>query len=112
MVVIDTVPWEAQRTEETRQVEAAFKAAGWLGVDAYRYNSASIRLRVIDNRFEGVDRFHRIPMLDACLDKLPLETQSDLVVLFVFAPSDLQETWQTYRFCQSNKEFESPDLVD
>jgi hypothetical protein len=45
--------WEANRTDETRKVEDVLRNAGSERVDAYRYNSASIRVRVIDSRFEG-----------------------------------------------------------
>jgi len=42
------------RTEETYAVEALLMEAGFEKVDAYRYNSAVIRLRVVDPRFEGM----------------------------------------------------------
>jgi hypothetical protein len=44
--------WEAMRTDETRMVEDKLKPH-FERVDSYRYNSASIRVRVIDSRFEG-----------------------------------------------------------
>jgi hypothetical protein len=46
--------WEEKRTPETRRVENLLRGAGYERVDAYRYNSASIRVRVIDQRFEGM----------------------------------------------------------
>ena len=36
--------WEAKRTDETKQVENVLRKAGFKKVDAYRYNSASIRV--------------------------------------------------------------------
>ena len=45
--------WEDKRTAETRQVEDVLRRVGFQQVDAYRYNTASIRVRVIDSRFEG-----------------------------------------------------------
>lgn len=55
-----TLPvWEAKRTDETRQVEDLLRKAGFEKVDAYRYNSASIRLRVIDSRFERLSAERR-----------------------------------------------------
>jgi hypothetical protein len=39
--------WQAKRTDETRMVEDVLKNGGFQSADAYRYNSASIRVRVI-----------------------------------------------------------------
>jgi|GEM_PF-4230015 len=38
-----TRAWETRQTDETRLVEVVLKRAGFDQVDAYRYNSASIR---------------------------------------------------------------------
>ena len=54
MTQATALPWEAKRTDETRQVEEILRKAGFDYVNAYRYNSASIRVRVIDSRFEGL----------------------------------------------------------
>ena len=77
--------WEAKRTDETRQVEEVLKQAGFDQVDAYRYNSASIRVRVIDRRFEGIPREQRDGMVEPHLEQLPERTQADIVTLFTFA---------------------------
>jgi hypothetical protein len=42
--------WGAKRTDETQMVERVLREAGFETVDVYRYNSASIRVRVIDQR--------------------------------------------------------------
>ena len=44
--------WEAMRTDESRQVEDLLRKE-FPKTDVYRYNSASIRIRVIDPQFEG-----------------------------------------------------------
>ena len=44
--------WEEKKTEETRKIESLFRTE-FPQTDAYRFNSASIRVRVIDDRFEG-----------------------------------------------------------
>ena len=46
--------WETRRTDEARHVEEVLRNAGFERADAYRYNPASIRVRVIDSRFEGL----------------------------------------------------------
>jgi stress-induced morphogen len=107
MTPVATPPWEAKRTSETRQVEDLlgrhFKQA-----DSYRYNSASIRVRVIDPRFEGMSREQRDAMVEQYLDKLPPETQRDIVTLFTFAPSELKRTPTTFREYMVNTEFDDP----
>ena len=104
-----TVPaWEAKRTDETRQVEEALKQAGFDQVDAYRYNSASIRVRVIDGRFEGMAREKRDGMVEPHLALLPERTQADIVTIFTFAPSELQQSAKTLKEFLFNTEFEDP----
>jgi len=77
-------------------------------VDSYRYNSASIRVRVIDSRFEGMSRDRRDAMVEEQLDKLPPETQRDIVTLFTFAPSELTRTATTFKEFMQNTEFDDP----
>ena len=100
--------WQAKRTDETRQVEETLKRAGFDQVDAYRYNSASIRVRVIDPRFEGMPREKRDGMVEPHLEQLPERTQADIVTLFTFAPSELQQTPKTLREFMLNTEFDDP----
>jgi acid stress-induced BolA-like protein IbaG/YrbA len=76
--------------------------------DSYRYNSASIRVRVIDSRFEGMSREKRDAMVEQYLDTLPPETQRDIVTLFTFAPSELKRTPATFREFLLSTEFEDP----
>ena len=100
--------WEAKRTDETRQVEAVLQKAGFETVDAYRYNSASIRVRVIDPRFEGLPPEKRDAMVEPHLEQLPERTQADIMNLFTFAPSELQQTAKTCRGFLLNAEFDDP----
>jgi hypothetical protein len=102
------LPWEAKRTDETRLVEETLRRGGFATVDAYRYNSASIRLRVIDPRFEGLPIEKRDAMVEPYLDSLPERTQSDIMTLFTFAPSELKESPKAVRERLLNMEFESP----
>ena len=102
------LPWEAKRTAETRQVEDVLRKAGFATVDAYRYNSASIRVRVIDPRFEGLPHEQRDAMVEPHLEQLPERTQADIMTLFTFAPSELQQTPKTFREFLLNTEFEDP----
>ena len=100
-------PWETKRTSETRSVEELLRQH-FKQADCYRYNSASIRVRVIDPRFEGMSREQRDAMVEPYLATLPPETQRDIVTLFTFAPSELEQTPKTYREYMLNTEFDAP----
>jgi hypothetical protein len=108
MTTTTTPRWEASRTDETRQVEIVLRKAGFEKVDAYRYNSASIRVRVIDSKFEGLPLEKRDALVEPHLSELPERTQGDIVSLFTFAPSELQPTPKTRREFLMNNEFEDP----
>jgi hypothetical protein len=105
---ISVPPWESKRTSETRQVEDVLRNAGFARVDAYRYNPASIRVRVIDSRFEGLRPEKKDAMVEPYLEQLPERTQADIVNLFTFAPSELQQNPKTLREFLLNTEFEDP----
>ena len=76
--------------------------------EAYRYNSASIRIRVIDSNFEGLSREERDDLVEPYLDQLPPKIQQDIVFLLTFAPSDMQRPPATFREFMRNVEFVHP----
>ena len=104
--------WEARRTDETRMVERVLRDAGFERVDAYRYNAASIRVRVIDQRFEGKPVEKRDAMVERHLKKLPDRTQGDIISLFTFAPSELQRTPMPHREALLKPGVRRPQPVD
>lgn len=104
----DSRRWKTKRTDETRGVEDVLRQAGFQQVDAYRYNSASIRVRVIDPRFEGLSAEDRDALVEPVLDQLPERTQADIVNLFTFAPTELQAALGTCKEQWLNSEFEDP----
>lgn len=107
MTTATTPLWEAKRTPETRMVEDLLRQH-FKQADSYRYNSASIRVRVIDPSFEGMQREKRDAMVEQYLDQLPPDIQRDIVTLFTFAPSDLQRTPTTFKEHMLNAEFDNP----
>jgi stress-induced morphogen len=107
MTTAATPRWEDKRTSESRTVENLL-GRHFHQADSYRYNSASIRVRVIDARFEGMPREKRDAMVEQYLDQLPLEIQQDIVTLFTFAPSELARTPTTFREYMLNREFDDP----
>lgn len=100
--------WEAKRTGETCDVENALRKAGFPQADAYRYNSASIRVRVIDPRFEGLSAEKRDALVEPHLAQLPVRMQADIMSLYTFAPSELQDAPNSLKARLMNAEFEDP----
>lgn len=96
------------QTDETRHVEDVLRQAGFRQADAYRYNSASIRLRVIDPQFEHLSIEDRDALVEPFLDQLPERTQADIISLFTFAPSELGQSAPKSTDGLLNIEFEDP----
>lgn len=96
--------WEGKKTEETRRIEALFRPE-FPQTEAYRFNSASIRVRVIDDRFEGKSIAEREAMVLPLLKKLPKRTRDDVLLLLTLAPSE-QRTFNSQTLM--NREFEHP----
>jgi hypothetical protein len=107
MSQITSSRWKKQ-TDETRGVEKVLRDAGFERVDVYRYNLASIRVRVIDRRFEGLSDEKRDAMVEPHLEGLPERTQADIISLFTFAPSELGASPSTLKELLMNAEFEDP----
>lgn len=102
-----TKSWESKRTPETRAVAELLQKT-FAQADAYRYNSASIRVRVIDERFEGMPREKRDTLVEERPNKLPTETQRNIVTPFTFAPAELAGIPKTFRESMLNTEFVDP----
>ncbi len=100
-------PWEEKRTAETRMVEDHLNQH-FRQANSYRYNSATIRVRVVDPCFEGLSREQRDAMVEPYLDQLPPETQRDITTLLTFAPSELERTPATFKAYMLNTEFDAP----
>ena len=100
--------WESMRTDESRMVEEILRNAGFDRVDSYRYNSASLRIRITDNRFENVDWEKRDAIVEPFLEKLPEKTQSDIVNLVLLSPTELESPSESFREYMVNTEFDDP----
>jgi stress-induced morphogen len=97
-------PWEKMRTDETRMVEDKLRNK-FPKTDAYRYNSASIRVRVVDPQFEGKSNQQRDAMVEPLLKQLPEGTQADIMNLITLYPD---ETTKSLKAFVANSEFEEP----
>jgi hypothetical protein len=100
-----TIPrWESMRTDETRRVERILRTQ-FPKADAYRYNSASIRVRIVDPRFEGLSQEQRDAMVEPLLEQLSASTQADIINLLTCSPGEIDgDAGQSL----SNLEFEDP----
>jgi stress-induced morphogen len=68
----------------------------------YRQNSASIRLRVIDRRFEGMTKTRRhADVWDFLAARVPEDTLADVSLVLTVSPNELRNSF-------ANFEFESP----
>ena len=97
-------PWASKRTDETRGVEDVLRRE-FPTTDAYRYNSASIRVRVIDDRFKGKSIEERDAMVEPLLDQLPKHTQADIVNLLTLYPDESKDSFRAHL---ANEEFDNP----
>jgi hypothetical protein len=53
-------------------------------------------------------REKRDSIVEPFLEKLPERTQADIITLFTFAPSEIQERTKVFKDFMLNKEFEEP----
>jgi stress-induced morphogen len=101
--------WQEKVNDQSRMVVDLLREHGFANSDAYRFSPVSIRVRVIDERFEGLSHEARDAMIEPVLDLLPRHIQSDIVNLLTFAPSDSQpESEQYFRYLFLNSEFDNP----
>jgi stress-induced morphogen len=70
-------------------------------IDAYRYNPACVRVRVIDPDFQGLDRIERDNLIWKVLETLPDDVQSEISMLVLVTPRERKKSG-------SNLEFEDP----
>ena len=70
-------------------------------ITAYRYNPASVRVRVIDKRFSGMSIPRREETVLPLLRELPEEVQADLTVLLLLGPDEISASLM-------NREFDDP----
>lgn len=84
-------------TDETRSIEQALRTE-FSDVQAYRYNPASIRVRVIDEQFTGLSRVERHELAAACIRALPEEIQQDITVLLLLAPDETDTSMMNIEF--------------
>ena len=85
------------RNPETELVEATLRRE-YPRTDVYRYNCASIRVRIVDERFQGLSLVDRHEHVLPLIHSLPEETQLDITVLLLLAPDELQRSLLNFEF--------------
>jgi stress-induced morphogen len=96
--------WHSKKTKKSERVVKLLRSV-FPDTDAYRFNSASIRVRVIDPRFEGKSNEERDEMVEPLLRQLPESIQADIMNLLTMTPDEVNHSVQK-RF--ANLEFEDP----
>jgi stress-induced morphogen len=100
-----TIPeWERLRTDESRRIEDLLRQH-FQSADAYRYNSASLRVRVVDPSFKGLSREQRDDCVEPILSKLDESTQADIMNLVLLYPEEVHDSFRAH---VNNEEFEHP----
>jgi stress-induced morphogen len=70
-------------------------------IEAYRRNSASVRIRSVDPDFKGKGVIQREDMVWNLLDRLPDEVRGDITMLILETPDEVAKSL-------SSREFENP----
>ncbi|MEX0824596.1 MAG: hypothetical protein WD119_00435 [Pirellulaceae bacterium] len=70
-------------------------------IDVRRHSSVSIRIRIIDPDFVGLDRVDREPAVWKLLKTLPEEVFTNITMLLLLTPDETQGSL-------ANQEFEDP----
>lgn len=96
--------WRRLRSDDSRMVETALRQQ-FETVDAYRFNPASLRVRVIDSKFRGLSREQRHNLVEPWLETLPRETEADIMNLVLLYPGETEDSSRAFLF---NEEFEHP----
>ncbi|ETW92027.1 MAG: hypothetical protein ETSY1_45600 [Candidatus Entotheonella factor] len=72
-------------------------------IEGYRHSPVSIRLRIIDSDFQGVDRLDREPEIWKLLNQLPEEVFVNITMLLLLTPNEAS-------YSLASQEFDHPLL--
>lgn len=76
------------RTADSLHVERHLRSKGFARVAAYRFNPASLRVRIIDPVFTGLTDAQRHDLVAPALAELPAHLQGDIVFVLLRAPEE------------------------
>ena len=92
-------------TSETKNIEKGLQQH-FAKVDAYRFNSVSIRVRIVDAKFRGKSKVDRHQLVEPFLGELPDKTQQDIVFLLLLSPEEEKD--RGFASWLMNDEFKNP----
>ena len=67
-------------------------------IEAYRQNSVSIRVRIVDPDFSGISRADRHEIIWHFLEKLPEDVQSQVSLLLPLTPEETATSLANFEF--------------
>lgn len=67
-------------------------------IDAYRYNSVSVRVRIVDSDFAGKDTAEREEMVWPILKALPDRVVQDISILLLLTPEERTSSFLSQEF--------------
>ena len=67
-------------------------------IEGRRHNPVSIRLRIIDPDFRGMDRIEREPVIWKLLSKLPEEVFVNITMLLLLTPEETEHSLASQEF--------------
>src|SRR5258708_30289295 len=67
-------------------------------IEAYRQNSVSVRIRIVNPEFAGRTRAQREEEVWAILNKLPDETVAEISLLLLLTPDEAKNSFASFEF--------------
>jgi hypothetical protein len=67
-------------------------------IEAYRQNSVSVRIRILNRAFAGKDRVEREEEVWKVLDQLPEDALSEISLLLLFTPDEAKNSFASFEF--------------
>ncbi|MEX0715120.1 MAG: hypothetical protein WD066_00965 [Planctomycetaceae bacterium] len=67
-------------------------------IEAYRHNSVSVRIRVLDSAFAGLSRAEREEEVWAALNELSDDAVSEISLLILLTPDEAKESFASHDF--------------
>jgi hypothetical protein len=67
-------------------------------IEAYRQNSVSVRIRILNPEFAGKSRAQREEEIWSILNKLPEETLAEISLLLLLTPSEAKNSFASIEF--------------
>jgi len=99
MMNANNIEQQVRQVQEVLEGYREAHSAAQISVKAQ--NAVSIRIRIIDPDFHGMDRVDREPEVWKVLESLPEEVFTNITMLLLLAPEEAKTSW-------ANMEFESP----